>query len=125
MRIRLAAVSLALLAGATAVPLAAQSADPGETVFNMRCKACHVLTPGGAPGPLAPNLRGVVGRKAASTAYKAYSPALKASKLTWNAATLDKYIAAPAKTVPGTRMVMAVADANQRKALIAWLTRQR
>ena len=91
----------------------------------MRCKACHVMTPGGAPGPIAPNLRGVVGRKAGTTAYKLYSPALKASNLTWNAATLDKFLTAPTKLVPGTKMVMAVSDAGQRKALIAWLAKQK
>lgn len=125
MRIRFLAVPLALVAGFTSLPLAAQSADPGEAAYNMRCKMCHVVTPGGAPGPLGPNLRGVVGRKAGSTAFKTYSPALKASNLVLNAANLDKFIAAPGKTVPGTRMVIAVSDAKQRKAIIAYLARQR
>lgn len=119
------ALSLAV-AGTFAVaqPAFAQ-ADPGEAQFNMRCKACHVLTPGGAPGPLAPNLRGVVGRKAGSTAFKTYSPALKASGLTWTAANLDKFLTSPMKMVPGTRMVIAVSDANQRKALVAYLAKQK
>jgi len=116
----LAAASFGLASAAQA-----QAADPGEQQFNMRCKACHVITPGGAPGPIAPNLRGVVGRKAGTTAYKLYSPALKASNLTWNAATLDKFLTAPTKLVPGTKMVMAVSDAGQRKALIAWLAKQK
>lgn len=93
--------------------------------FNQRCKVCHVVTPGGAPGPLAPNLRGVVGRKAASTAFKTYSPALTASKLVWSSANLDKFLTAPGKMVPGTRMVIAVSDAGQRKAIIAYLAKQK
>lgn len=117
----LAAAAAALGFAATA---SAQS-DPGEQQFNMRCKACHVMTPGGAAGPLAPNLRGVVGRKAGGSSYNAYSPALKASKIVWNAATLDKFLSAPNKLVPGTKMVMVVPDAGQRKALIGWLAKQK
>lgn len=122
---RLSAISLALVAGVSALPAAAQAGDPGETAFNMRCKACHTVAPGGASTALAPNLRGVVGRKAGAGTYKNYSPALKAAPITWNAASLDKFLTAPTKVVPGTRMVMAVSDANQRKAIIAWLGKQR
>ncbi|MFM6932674.1 MAG: c-type cytochrome [Novosphingobium sp.] len=125
MNSRFFAVSLALLAGAAALPAAAQAGDPGEAAFNMRCKACHTVAPGGASTALAPNLRGVVGRKAGSGTFKNYSPALKAAPITWNAASLDKFLAAPGKTVPGTRMVIAVGDAAQRKALVAWLAKQR
>ena len=116
---------LALAAVLAASSSAFAQADPGEAQFNQRCKVCHVVTPGGAAGPLAPNLRGVVGRKAAATAFKTYSPALKASNLVWNSANLDKFLAAPAKVVPGTRMVIAVTDANQRKAIIAYLAKQK
>lgn len=122
---RFFAVTLALVAGASALPAAAQAGDPGETAFNMRCKACHTAAPGGASTALAPNLRGVVGRKAGAGTFKNYSPALKAAPITWNAASLDKFLATPTKIVPGTRMVMAVSDANQRKAIIAWLAKQR
>lgn len=125
MNARLLSVSLALAAGSIALPAAAQAGDPGEAAFNMRCKACHTVAAGGAPGPVAPNLRGVVGRKAGASSYKNYSPALKAAPITWNAASLDKFLATPTKVVPGTRMVMAVSDAGQRKAIIAWLAKQR
>jgi cytochrome c len=114
-----------IAASVFAVPSQAQAGDPGEAAFNMRCKACHTVAPGGAPGPLAPNLRGVVGRKAGASSFKNYSPALKAAPITWNAASLDKFLATPTKVVPGTRMVLAVSDANQRKAIIAWLAKQR
>ena len=112
----------ALCASGTA---AHAQADSAETQFKMRCGACLTVAPGGASGPIAPNLRGVVGRKAAASAFKAYSPALKASKLTWTPASLDKYLAAPAVLVPGTRMMTAVSNPAQRAALIAWLGKQR
>jgi cytochrome c len=117
-------VALALIA-ASAIPQTALAADPtgdpvaGETLFKARCMACHVVG-AGQPGVIAPNLRGVVGRKAASTAFN-YSPALKASGLTWNKAGLDSFLAAPMKKVPGTRMVIAVSDAKERANVIAWL----
>jgi cytochrome c len=125
MTIRTITRPLALAAALAVSSAAFAQSDPGEAQFNQRCKVCHVVTPGGAAGPIAPNLRGVVGRKAASTAFKTYSPALKASNLVWSSANLDKFLAAPAKVVPGTRMVIAVSDAAQRKAIIAWLAKQK
>ena len=114
-----------LVAGLAFAPAALAQADPGEAPFKQRCQSCHTVAPGGASGPLAPNLRGVVGRKAASSTYKTYSPALKASKLVWTQANLDKYLAAPGKLVPGTRMVIAVSDPAQRALLIAYMAKQR
>lgn len=91
----------------------------GDVLFRQRCALCHSVV-SGKVSTLAPNLAGVVGRKAGTTAF-AYSPAMKASKIIWLRAILDKYLAAPAKTVPGTRMAIAVADAKQRGLLIDYL----
>jgi cytochrome c len=89
-----------------------------------QCMACHSVEPGRTM--IGPSLHGVVGRKAASLPGFAYSPALKASGLTWDEATLDKWIEAPARLVPGTRMTYAgMPDAASRKALIAWLAAQK
>lgn len=111
---------IALAALALVAPVAAHAADvaAGEAVFHQ-CTACHTIKPG-QPGVAAPNLRGVVGRKAASTGF-AYSTALKASKLTWSPATLNTFLKGPQKLVPGTRMVISIADDNQRANLIAYL----
>ena len=107
--------ALALLAPVAAH---AQDATAGKAVFNQ-CTACHVFKPG-QTGVAAPNLFGVVGRKAASTGFS-YSAALKASKLTWDKATLSTFLKAPGKLVPGTRMVIAVTNDTQRANLIAYL----
>lgn len=105
--------------GASAPALAQSTAvDPA---FRQRCAACHVNNPNGQPTPLGPNLRRVVGREAGSSSFRAYSPALKSSGITWNAATLDRYLAAPTRLVPGTRMTVALPDAKQRAAIIAYL----
>lgn len=103
---------------ATAPAAFAQDAGAGAAVFHQ-CTACHAYK-AGQTGVAAPNLWGVVGRKAGSTAFS-YSAALKASKLTWDKATLDTFLKAPGKLVPGTRMVIAVTNDTQRANLIAYL----
>ena len=112
-----------LLAGALAVPAltpaSAQVSTDGATLFKQRCGSCHVIV-AGQKGVLAPNLFKVVGRKA-GTADFAYSPALKAANITWNKANLDSFLVAPGKLVPGTRMVMTIPDAGQRKAVVNYI----
>lgn len=118
MRITSRLLALSLLCAAAAGPALAQDAAAGAATFKARCQACHTVTPGQAPG-MAPNLYGVVGRKAAGTPFN-YSAALKASGLTWDPATLDKFLTSPMKMVPGTRMLIPVTDAKQRADLIAY-----
>jgi cytochrome c len=122
----LPAVAGAATASTPAAPVAtAQAVAPGpkvsgEQAFTM-CVACHSRDAGG-PQRMGPNLHDVVGRKAGSNPGFNYSPALKASNITWDAAQLDAYLAAPAKHVPGTRMVIAVPDPARRQALIEYLS---
>ena len=120
MKLAFALAATTLLAMGAALPAQAQAPD-GATIFRMRCGSCHTVVPAGR-AVLGPNLSGVVGRKAASTTFN-YSPALKASGLTWTRANLDRYITAPSRMIPGTRMVIAVSDAAQRAALLNFLTR--
>jgi cytochrome c len=89
-----------------------------------QCMSCHTVEAG--RNMIGPSLHGVVGRPAGSVAGYAYSPVLKASGLTWNEATLDKWIEAPAKLVPGTKMTFAgMSDPAKRKQLIDWLATQK
>ena len=89
----------------------------GETVFK-RCAACHAATTQNRVGP---GLAAVVGRPAASAAGFRYSPALTASGLSWDDATLDRFLEAPAKLVPGTKMTIALPKADDREDVIAYL----
>lgn len=106
------------------LPVAAQAAEPapdGGMLFRQRCQSCHSVNPA-QNTPIGPNLSGVVGRKAAATGFN-YSPALRASRLVWNRATLDRFLTAPMQLVPGTRMVIPVSDPRQRAAIIDFLAR--
>jgi len=114
---RLIALSLLLLA--PAAPALAQNAAAGAVVFKQRCSTCHTLTPGQRHG-VGPNLAGLAGRPAASGDFN-YSSALRSSGLTWDAATLDRFLAAPSKVVPGTRMLIPLTDAKQRADVVAYL----
>jgi cytochrome c len=99
---------------------AAGSIAAGQNVYAGQCAMCHSNQPGGEG--IGPSLAGVYGKPAASQAGYAYSPALKAAHLTWNAAALDKFLAAPQATVPGTKMPYAgLTDAGQRADVIAYL----
>ena len=98
--------------------------DPGQRLW-LQCRACHSLK-AGEPDKAGPNLNKLFGAKAASLRPTyAYSPALKASGLVWNEATLDAWLRQPAGLVRGNRMAYAgMTDPAQRKVLIAWLKRE-
>ena len=119
-KLLLATPALALLGLAAALP--AQTRPDGAVIFKQRCASCHVASPN-ATTRLAPNLAGVTGRKAGTSAGFNYSPALKGSNITWTRANLDKYLQGPTRMVPGTRMVISVPDAAQRAAILDHLSR--
>lgn len=100
------------------------SADARPAAW-AQCAACHAVAKD-APHGLGPNLWGVAGTKAGELAGYEFSPAMKASGLTWDEATLDKYLENPRKLVPGTKMSFAgIADATKRKELVTWLMAQK
>jgi len=76
-------------------------AAAGRQVFR-KCQACHSMEPG--KNILGPSLAGIIGRKAGGVAGYNYSPAMKQADITWDAKTLDAYLADPQKTVPGNKM---------------------
>lgn len=103
---------------------AATTESSGEKSF-AKCTACHKVEKG-APNGVGPNLHGIVGRAVASAEGFAYSPAMKAKGGNWDEATLDTYLENPRKVVPGTKMAFAgINNAEERKALIAWLKEQK
>jgi cytochrome c len=91
----------ALLVSANAVSAAGDTAA-GEAAFKV-CKVCHQIGEG-AKNFVGPELNGVVGRKAGSVPGYHYSDANKNSGITWDEATLTKYLHNPREVVPGTKM---------------------
>ena len=116
-RIALAAAIAAAAAAAFAQTLPKGDPATGAALFEDRCAMCHVAA-GGGQGP---SLAGVYGRKAGSLAVFHYTPALKASGLTWSAAELDRFLGGPGKAIPGTAMSVTLPDPRQRADLIAYL----
>ena len=119
--------AVALVAGLFAAPVLAQApaampagnAAAGEKVF-IQCKTCHVVDKG--VNRVGPSLHGVVGRKASTVPGYTYSAANKKSGLVWTAPVLFKYLEAPQKMVPGTKMAYAGLKKPQDRAnVIAYL----
>ena len=111
------AIVIGALALAAFHAFSAPDLKNGEEIYS-RCLACHALE----SDRVGPRHCGVVGRRAGSVRGFDYSKGMKNSRLVWNTKTLDRFIADPAKTVPGTTMTYAgVKDAKERSDLIAWL----
>ena len=111
----LLATAAGLFAGVAAA--AEGNAARGERLYD-RCAACHAL----AQDRVGPRHCGLLGRRAGSVPGFDYSPAMKKSGIVWTARSLDRFLAAPTKVVPGTTMTYAgVADAQERADLIAYL----
>ena len=103
--------------GSEAALAGAGDAVRGKAVFEKRCTGCHALQ-GDREGP---RLAGVFGRKAGAVAGFTYSAGLKKSGLTWNDATLDRWLSDPDLVVRDNNMSFSVPKAAERRDLIAFL----
>jgi len=83
------------------------------------CRSCHSVEPG--RNGIGPSLFGIVGTRAGEVPGFNFSPALKASGVTWDRQSLDTWLQGPMKMVPGTRMVIGVPDPQRRKDVIDYL----
>lgn len=117
-------ITRGLLCVAAALTVSTAMADPalkgdsahGKTLW-QGCAACHSID----DNDLGPRHRGVVGRKAGVVPDYNYSPALKASGLTWTEANLDRWLINPSELVPGTKMFFKIDDPQSRADIIAYL----
>jgi cytochrome c len=111
---------LAVLACFT-IPHPGKAEDPspsrGKETFEKRCGGCHSLD----QDKEGPRLRGVYGRLSGSVSSFSYSTALKSAHISWDAESLDKWLAGPDKLVPDTDMAFHVDKADERRDIIAYL----
>jgi cytochrome c len=122
-----------VLGGATLLACAAKAPRPteerlarGERAY-QKCFSCHALEPG-RNDLSGPTLYGIVGRPVAAEAGFGYSPAMRrlsAQEPRWIEQLLDRFVSDPQAVVPGTSMTFdGIGDAEERKALIAFLEHQ-
>ena len=113
--------ALSLLATLTPAWAAQEESDDGQVAYNNACRTCHSFKPD--DNRLGPTLHGIVGRKAGSIEGFAFSPSMKSSGITWDEATLDKFISDPNGVVSGNKMQPfgGIADAGERKKIVDYL----
>src|ERR1700757_1781993 len=118
-RMRRAVVAGLLLAGsATAAPAANPAA--GQQIFKAQCSICHSVAAG--VNGIGPHIFGVVGRSAGGGSGFQYPADHKKTGVTWDAATLDKYLPNPRAMVPDTSMIYAgLKNDAERADLVAYL----
>lgn len=98
----------------------AQDAAAGQQVFRSQCTLCHAAQPG--RNLVGPSLFGVGGRQSGTAPGYHFSPAMSNAHLTWDQATLGRYLENPRGVVPGTLMAyVGVKDPKQRADLTAYL----
>jgi cytochrome c len=118
---RLFVVVAAVVAPAVFAAAPKPDIENGKNSFEQQCGICHSAEKDVEKG-LAPNLVGVVGRKAGThKLFPSYTGALKSSGITWNAKSLDEFLVNPTAKVPGTMMPIPVPDAQTRADIIAYL----
>jgi cytochrome c2 len=122
---RLSVVAFAALT-MTGIALAQEDETPverGEAQFR-KCMACHNIGEGAA-NKIGPVLNDVLGRRAGTYPGFFYSEAMVDAGedgLVWTVDSLNQWIAAPRKFLPGTKMTVAgIRSAEDRANLIAYL----
>lgn len=120
MHMVLIAAALVLSAAFSQAAFAADQTS-GEQLFNNNCRTCHSWKEG--DNRLGPNLHKVVGRKSGAVEGYAYSQSMRQANLTWDEATLDKFIASPDSVVQNNNMkpFNGITDAATRKQIIEFL----
>ena len=110
-----------LLSGTSAVIAAGQAesgnSKRGQDLFQRRCTSCHNLD----NEKEGPRLRGVFGRKSGSIQSFSYSESLKNANITWDADSLDKWLANTDKFIPDNDMNISLRDPQERMDIIAYL----
>jgi cytochrome c len=124
MRLVLILIALVSTSIMTLLAVAAPSSMPdSRKLVEQSCGSCHTLRKeqGSSEGP---NLFGVVGREAGMIAGYKYSPAfLEALRgRSWTPQLLDEWLADSQAVAPGSGMILLIENANERRAIISYLS---
>jgi len=93
----------------------------GALLFGSMCQSCHWIHDG-LSHRAGPDLFGIVDKEVASSPHFEYSPALRSFGGEWTPERLDRFLADPQATVPGTQMNFeGINDAQQRALIIEHL----
>ena len=121
--VRIVVATLAVCVGLlrSTAAMSAAPAEDGRVEFNNFCRTCHSLK--ADDNRLGPSLHGVVGSKAGHSPGYAYSQRLKQSGVTWDEATLDRWIEHPDAVIPNNNMkpYNGLNDAAARKRIVEFL----
>jgi len=101
-------------------PARAGNAERGAAVYENRCGGCHALD----ANRVGPAHRGVVGRRAGTAPGFDYSDALRASRLVWTEALIQRWLANPEALIPGQQMGFRLGNAQERADVAAYLARE-
>ena len=104
-----------------AITVAAEAPLNGDSVHGKMlyqgCQACHTVEENDL-GPRLAELSGAAREALQTTTILA---ALKSSGLTWDEATLDRWLTNPSALVPGTKMFFKLDSPQDRADVIAYL----
>jgi cytochrome c len=102
---------------AALVAASTPDARRGQDAFGKRCTGCHALD----RIKVGPPLRRVYGRQAGQDSEFSYSDALKSTAVTWDEATLERWLTDTNSIVPENNMSFRLDDAAERADIIAYL----
>ncbi len=104
-------------------PAAIAAADIalGKKVYSQRCGACHDVE----ENRVGPRHKDLFGRRVGGVAdYTYYSQGMRRSERVWDAQLLDQWLSNQEAVVPGQRMNYPIAEAEDRRLIIAYLRSQ-
>jgi len=111
------AVFITVVGVFSAIAATTGDAHRGRETFEQMCTGCHALD----RAKVGPLLRSIYGKPAGKDTQFSYSDQMKRASVTWDSATLDRWLADTESVVPGNDMSFRLNDAGKRADIIAYL----
>ena len=93
----------------SAIAATTGDAHRGRDAFEQTCTGCHARD----RAKVGPPLRNIYGQPAGRDTQFSYSEAIKSASVTWDDATLDRWLADTETVVPGNDMSFRLNDASK------------